>query len=479
MKYLDEQIEVAVSGFTITENKSYIYRVFKDNSEIFVGNTYLSTDMTSKVFNISDIVRNYAYINQYFDGKNKNIMFSTRVVLNIGTSAYNSNTETIYSTYRYPHYLNRLERTRNCLQGGLIPVYPGKLTNNYNIVSAINHENFESRSTVYMLYKNGDQSGKSYKYTVPIIGINDILPTIVSTTSMTELFGYPTPGQYKNIEGVWLDEDGAPRIYKLDDTAFESIGNGLIVTIGYWYLENGQSRYKKLYDLDMVTAPVEFSYEIKEVITPQFFTLNIGDQELGIRPPVNTSYTEAPYKISFETQMGTPADQSFTIIDIKVEYYEGGVQNEGIFIQEVSRYGFIQSTYKIGEFCNNLDGYYLQWQDRLGGIQSQHFEGYPKFFNEYEITDITNYRGEKRLVSNNVTSRWEINSGWINEIYYPNYESIYTSPYLILYDVKEDTTYNVVLKDTNYEEKTFHNQGRQLFNLKLNLELDTKQNIIY
>ena len=68
---------------------------------------------------------------------------------------------------------------------------------------------------------------------------------------------------------------------------------------------------------------------------------------------------------------------------------------------------------------------------------------------------------------------------YISEKLYPFYESIFVSPYLQLYDAKEDKLYDVILVNTEYDEKTFNNQSRNLFNLQLEVELDTTQKIIY
>ena len=61
----------------------------------------------------------------------------------------------------------------------------------------------------------------------------------------------------------------------------------------------------------------------------------------------------------------------------------------------------------------------------------------------------------------------------------PFYESIFVSPYLQLIDVENNKIYDVVLKDTEYTEKTFNNQGNQLFNLSLELELNKNQKLVW
>ena len=135
-------------------------------------------------------------------------------------------------------------------------------------------------------------------------------------------------------------------------------------------------------------------------------------------------------------------------------------------------------SYKIA----NLDGksrYFLKWRDRYGMPQCQPFKGTHTYSEGVEKSTITNYQNIKRLTDVAVNSKWKLNSDWISERLYPFYESIFVSPWLQLYDAKEDKLYSVILTNTDYTEKTFKNQNRSLFNLQLDVELDSKQTIIY
>jgi hypothetical protein len=77
-----------------------------------------------------------------------------------------------------------------------------------------------------------------------------------------------------------------------------------------------------------------------------------------------------------------------------------------------------------------------------------------------------------------VQPKWKLNTKWLNEDIYPMYESIFTSPYLLLYDTETDRSWNVILTDSEYKEKTF-NTEKTLFNLEINVEANTKQNYIF
>jgi hypothetical protein len=130
----------------------------------------------------------------------------------------------------------------------------------------------------------------------------------------------------------------------------------------------------------------------------------------------------------------------------------------------------------------NFDGqsrYFLKWEDRYGMPQCQPFAGTEKYSEAIKKEEITNYLNKRKVINFTVQPKWSLNSKNISEKYMPFYESIFVSPYLHLYDAKQDKLYKVVLTNTEYLEKTFRNQGNQMFNIQLEVELDTTQNITY
>ena len=124
-----------------------------------------------------------------------------------------------------------------------------------------------------------------------------------------------------------------------------------------------------------------------------------------------------------------------------------------------------------------LPKYYLMWQDRYGGYQCQPFDKVDTFGIEYKYEEMKDYQNRSRNINIDVQPKWKVQTDWIDEQYYPYYESIFVSPYVVLYDTEEDMVYNVVATDKEYTEKTWYNQHK-FFNLELNLKLD-KQTIIY
>ena len=134
--------------------------------------------------------------------------------------------------------------------------------------------------------------------------------------------------------------------------------------------------------------------------------------------------------------------------------------------------------YKIANF-DSKSRYFLKWKDRYGMPMVQPFGGTYKYGENITKNTITNYLNTNKIVDITTKSKWLLNTKWIKQEFYPFYESIFVSPYLILYDAKEDKQYSVILTNTEYEEKTFNNQNRQLFNLQLTVELDTSETMVY
>ena len=108
------------------------------------------------------------------------------------------------------------------------------------------------------------------------------------------------------------------------------------------------------------------------------------------------------------------------------------------------------------------------------------FDGTSTFSMEYERNTYTKYNGEKYVYNTKVQSpTFRINSGWLKDDVVPFYESILVSPYLHLIDVENNKVYNVIIKDTSFTEKTFNNQGNNLFNLSFELEINKNQQLVW
>ena len=123
--------------------------------------------------------------------------------------------------------------------------------------------------------------------------------------------------------------------------------------------------------------------------------------------------------------------------------------------------------------------YYLQWRDRFGSMQMQPFCKVDTYSEDLTRTEIKNYQDNRSLSNISIQPKWKLNTKWLNNTVYPYYESLLVSPWIKMYDTKEDIVYDVIITSSDYTEKTFKNQSRQQFNLQIDVEAVNTQNILY
>ena len=122
--------------------------------------------------------------------------------------------------------------------------------------------------------------------------------------------------------------------------------------------------------------------------------------------------------------------------------------------------------------------YYLAWNDRYGDIQSQPFDGKVVYSEDIKTEEIIDYKSRRKVSHKSVQPKWKLNTRWLNEEYYPIYEAIFTSPYVLLYDTEQDKAWNVIVTDSKYEEKTRKSE-KTLFNLEIEVEDIKTQEMTY
>lgn len=123
--------------------------------------------------------------------------------------------------------------------------------------------------------------------------------------------------------------------------------------------------------------------------------------------------------------------------------------------------------------------YFLIWQDRYLTQQIQPFNKVNTYSETITGSEITNYYGKRKLYKTSNQPKWKLNSDWVTSEQYKYYESLFVSPTVQLYDSEYDKLYDVILTDRSFTEKTFDNQGKQLFNLTVEVEQTTTQDILY
>ena len=138
-----------------------------------------------------------------------------------------------------------------------------------------------------------------------------------------------------------------------------------------------------------------------------------------------------------------------------------------------------KSTIEVAKVDSCPARYYLQWRDRYGSMQMQPFNPTIQYKQDFSRLETKNYRETRKLSNLSIQPKWTLNTGFLSDYKYPYYESLLVSPWIKLYDTQEDSIYDVIIKTTDYTEKTYLNQDANLFNLEIEVEQTDKQNILY
>ena len=512
MQYIDERVVFDFVNFTTTyDNTVYRYDVLIDSEIVFVGNIFVESN-TKPVIDITEILRNY------YD---THIVYSStptksNIIREVSVSLYNSDqtdeetiTDKIVFIYRQPNYNSSVSTPINddttlampLLQGFfdnkliLPPTYPiasevldlefTGLYGNVPIIDSFN-VNYQNAVDTNVIQVNKTADAGAFSYSVKL---NDLVKGIeltdesykptsgfLSSTDSYWKIGYPTDSdgtivlkaKYLNnntptdVDRMTVNygTSGFPTAGILGDDGVVSWDNTITTDI------NKQNSY------DSTTIKINF---IAGSLTRRQLTLNVNEA-LQDRYLSNGTYT-LYYSGRFNT---TTAELELTV-KLKVTENKTLTPCDAKDIEMVV-FSPINPALRYSYKIANLDGnsrYFLKWRDRYGMTQIQPFKGTYTYSENTTKSTITNYKNIKKITDVSVNGKWKLNTDWISERLYPFYESIFVSPWLQLYDAKEDKVYSVILTNTDYTEKTFKNQNRSLFNLQLEVELDSKQTIIY
>lgn len=510
MQYIDERVIFDFSEITSSNyNGVYRYDILLDNETIFVGNVFCNGETTK--IDITEVLRNYYDTNHnYTETPTKsNIIREVTVVLyNSDQTDEESMTDKIAFIYRNPNYNSLVSTPINddtlampLLQGFfdnkliLPPTYPiasevldfefSGLYGNLQVVNGFN-VNYPNAVDTNVIQVNKTEGDGAFSYSVKL---NDLVKGLELTEeSYKSTFGFLTSTDSYWEIGYPADSDGtiilkAKYINNTTPTDVDRMtinyGTSVFPTAGVlgddgvisWDNTITTDRNQQ-YPYDSTTIKVNFiagnltrrqlTLNVNEALQDRY--LNNGTYTLYYSGRFNTITAELELTVKLkvtENKILTPCDAN----DIEMVVFSP--------INPSVRY-----SYKIA----NLDGnsrYFLKWRDRYGMTQIQPFKGTYTYTENTTKSTITNYKNIKKITDISVDSKWKLNTDWISERLYPFYESIFVSPWLQLYDAKEDKLYSVILTDTEYTEKTFKNQNRSLFNLQLEVELDSTQTIIY
>lgn len=500
MFFLSDNIEITVSGFEVSADGAYIYRVYIGNTLIFVGNTFLKSGDTSKNFYLNDILNNYQFKGNIKDGYNSGVIEIVRVVLYVDDLTYSKHEEIAFLN-QYPNFNSAINTpTANgtsswmpLLQGAdyndtakqlpFIPTYPFV----YSVVLPFNYLGSYGVAEYYqklLAYNRntGQYTTSDYEF---IIGedINDgvyglgnyYMSDILSSNKLIGI----TNKNMKYVSGdnfrqTYFDYEFSQWV--CESSTFTSplfrmsfkLSGGSTTTKTSSYTYNGTN---------------SFSISFNDVYSNDgYTTLTIGAFD------ENGKYEILPkYQLTFDvtnlfnnqTSYNVPLtfDCTYTdnVLTIKNRQFEIDIEEAKPDELVIDTDGEHTTIAKF-DYCSR---YFLRWMDRYGMAQIQPFDSLTTYSEDFVYNETINYKNERKNSSINIQPKWKLNTKWLNKEVYPFYESIFVSPYLQLYDAKEDKIYNVVVSNKEYVEKTFRNQNRQLFNLQLEVELSSTQKMIF
>lgn len=511
MKWLDEDIIITVNNLRIDNSKLYVYKVYEGTSPaklLFAGQIYLNQGQTSADIDIKDIIAgqkwNAPTLNdEAYDDFNPIYLIQDYYVVINDEHSYEEEAEwpsantTVYLAYRYSNRkwkegdIELIDQapTFSLLTQGynsitkecpIIPHYPYLLTDKYNFEYA--YYNGFSRSTYYTVFNaplikddvRNSYLNQSRNYSISLADLFNESEWNTDPIIVKDVLSETTVKPLKFT--------GSNYSYSLSIPE-EAVGN----TIQIVYTDN---EYKDIIvDKINVDDKADRQYKVrldhiltgKEVYKLQYYVNNSIKGQLNIE---NSNLYSSTGEIVLDLIFYSDVFSGNLNITVNIQKLTVSAKNNAesaiIEIQHTDQ-GQTKKvkdfTAAIIDFCPKR--YYLQWQDRLGSIQSQGFNGNETYSEDITASEIQTYRQQRRLRNLQIQPKWLINSGWLNEEDYYIYESIYTSKYLKLYDTKYNQAYKVILTNRSYTEKTFNNQGRELFNLQLELELSNKQNMIF
>lgn len=521
MQFIDERI--AFDFNTIISNWTegiFRYDVLLDGEIIFVGNLYATT--TPPKIDITDILRNYYNANYDFvsDGFVKT---NNNIIREVTVSLYNkeqtdeeSMTDSICFIYRQPNYKSYVTtpildyknaagiQSMPMLQGWdyytntgyFLPVYPAVSSDVFSFDLTTLHGQTNGNMQISSYYIDGYCPVSNYTSNISnkIVNISMKLSELAMNATVKvdtqvpidDLFGInPTDNTWTGgttaggmkFRATYIGRFAAGYTFtdayaKHGGTTFKWGSGTTEGTVTTWVNTINYGTASPFNSFSNSDITVTLTGSDGNTLNVKFIKNLKKQNELYAN---HNDYYTVQYTITYNSARGSLTFEAITIGKLSKYYLPCETDNIKIKVVGGSE---PQYTYTIAKF-DSKSRYFLKWRDRYGMPQCQPFKGTYTYGEKTTKSNITNYQNIKKLVGVDIVSSWKLNTDWIKEEFYPFYESIFVSPWLQLYDAKEDKVYSVILTDTDYTEKTFKNQNRSLFNLQLEVELDKSQNIIY
>ena len=123
----------------------------------------------------------------------------------------------------------------------------------------------------------------------------------------------------------------------------------------------------------------------------------------------------------------------------------------------------------VATFDECYADYYLVWMTRSCTPACYGFDGNTVFSQDFDNTFLKDRYSQDILKQQTVTNNWELKSGVIDKDTYSVMEDIYTSPYLLLYDTKNDKSIYVKCMDNKFTRKNKVKEDQRPFTFSVNL----------
>ena len=499
MYYLDENIEVTVTGIT-SSNKTCKYEIrtlvptgtSMDYVTVFTGNCFIPTGETTHTFYLTNILNELFYKDdsEQVSGRTS-LITPVYVSFNDSGTMRTSNSVIVYMTKRYGFRKQILNtpvfdytdgsvssRTEVLLQGYnptsgymLTPKYPYISTDKYSLKTAWETGFSNTNKSVYAgggisLTGNTYQIGYLRKPTTIISHTLSDLYSNMNERKKITWNASPTYDMVEVTEGDWYFKT-KDEIQFGQHGVYVGLGDSLP---GFITLYESSTDEGRDYLIPFVVTGEILEHGDYHIL----IYFEDGSYEAGIDITYDSYSLSENIGKTVYLHFTTDNSQQGCLIVRNLEFYGMLDSTQDGYLYHNSSHPE-NSTFMIIEKCPSR--FYLQWRDRGGSYQSQPFNDYVTYSETFNRNETQNYQGIRKQSTIGVQPKWRINSDWITEDVYPIYESIYTSPSLILYDTQEDEAYKVIVTG-DYVEKTYKNQ-KTLFNINLDLESANNQKFRY
>ena len=329
-----------------------------------------------------------------------------------------------------------------------------------------------------------DGKGTEYIFTFTLEGIDiKIYPIIARYVVDATFRTYKVLEAPLTQDNITIQNDGTDNLTASDEVRFIQNKQDMEVVYGSQTISDEPTTKKvttKLTNPTLSYALVDKTDKlytgtgIKAGVNTYAFALTEGDFILYI-----FAISGANYEVTKITTKDFGVAKSFTVNLAQPGLY---LMNWNATFNDSTKYQQYVGSKNIIEVAK-VDScpsrYYLQWRDRYGSMQMQPFNPTIQYKQDFSRLETKNYIETRKLSNLSIQPKWTLNTGFLSDYKYPYYESLLVSPWIKLYDTQEDCVYDVIIKTTDYTEKTYLNQDANLFNLEIEVEQTDKQNILY